>query len=87
MATTEAQKRATKAYRERRGGVAGIQKTIGATVSPVEAERIKTALKSVNMTNAEALKRVADRIEQGDDLRRDYDRATDKLIEGNEKRT
>ena len=80
MPQTEAQKRAKKAYRERRG-ISNIQKTIGATVSPAEAERIKTALKSVNMTNAEALKRAADRIEQGDDLRRDYDKAADKLID------
>ena len=56
-----------------------MQKTIGATVSPKEAERIRTALKSVNMTNAEALKRVADRIEQGDDLRKDYDKATNTI--------
>lgn len=81
MPTTEAQKRATKAYRERRGGTKDIQKTIGATVSPAEAERIKTALLSVNMSNAEALKRVADRIEQGDDLRRDYDSANNCLID------
>lgn len=81
MPTTEAQKRATKAYRERRGGTKDIQKTIGATVSPAEAERIKTALQSVNMSNAEALKRVADRIEQGDDLRRDYDSANNCLID------
>lgn len=81
MATTEAQKRATKAYRERRGGTKDIQKTIGATVSPSEAERIKKALQSVNMTNAEALKRDADRIEQGDDLRRDYNSANNCLID------
>ena len=80
MALTEAQKRANKAYRERKG-VENIQKTIGATVSPAEAERIKTALQSVNMSNAEALKRVADRIEQGDDLRRDYDSANNCLID------
>lgn len=79
MSTTEAQKRAVKAYRERRGGVKGLQKTIGATVSPAEAERIKNALQSVGLTNAEALKRVADRIEQGDDLRRDYDSLTGLL--------
>ena len=81
MPTSEAQKRATKAYRERKGGVKDLQKTIGATVSPSEAERIKAALRSVNMTNAEALKRVADRIAQGDDLRRDYDSANNCLID------
>ncbi len=81
MAVSDAQKRAIKAYRERRGGVAELQKTIGATVNPAQAERIKKALQSVNMTNADALKRVADRIEQGDDLRRDYDKASNTLIE------
>lgn len=81
MAISEAQKRAVKSYRERRGGVAGLQKTIGATVSPAQAERIKAALLSVNMSNADALKRVADRIEQGDDLRRDYDKESNTLIE------
>ena len=69
---------ANRKYRQKRG-LATLQKTIGATVSPTEAERIKKALASVKMTNAEALKRVADRIEQGDDLRRDYDRQTDTL--------
>ena len=64
---TEAQKRADKAYRERRGGVDKVQKTIGATVSPTEAERIKSALQSVGLSNADALKRVVDRIGQGDD--------------------
>ena len=77
---TEAQKKADKSYRERRGGVNNVQKTIGATVSPSEAERIKTALKSVNLSNADALKRVASRIEQGDDLRRDYDQSTNSLV-------
>ena len=79
MATSQAQKDAIKRYREKRGGVKGLQKTISATVSPAEAERIKAALQSIGMTNAEALKRVADRIAQGDNLRRDYDRATGTL--------
>lgn len=81
MSTSDAQKRATKAYRERRGGVQGLQKTIGATVSPSEAERIKTAFASVGMSNADVLKRAATRIEQGDDLRRDYDAATNTLTD------
>lgn len=80
MATTDAQKRATQRYREKRGGVKDIQKTIGATLNPLDAEKIKTALKSVNLSNADALKRVAARIEQGDDLRRDYDKATNTLV-------
>ena len=79
MATSQAQKDAIKRYREKRGGVKGLQKTISATVSPTEAERIKAALQSVGMTNAQALKRVADRIVQGDDMRRDYDRETGTL--------
>ena len=81
MALTEAQKRAQQRYREKKGGTAGTQKTIGATVSPAEAERIKAALQSINMSNAEALKRVADRIAQGDDLRRDYDSTSNSLID------
>lgn len=83
MALTESQRKAQQRYREKKG-TKNIQKTIGATVSPAEAERIKTALKSVNMTNAEVLKRVADRIEQGDDLRRDYDNTTNTLVERKE---
>ena len=81
MALTEAQKRAQQRYREKKGGTAGTQRSITATVSPAEAERIKAALLSVNMSNAEALKRVADRIAQGDDLRKDYDRANNRLID------
>ena len=81
MALSEAQKRAQQRYREKKGGTARTQKSITATVSPSEAERIKKALQSVNMTNAEALKRVADRIEQGDDLRRDYDSANNCLLD------
>ena len=81
MALTEAQRRAQQRYREKKGGTAGTQASIGATVSPTEAERIKAALRSVNMSNAEALKRVADRITQGDDLRRDYDSANNCLID------
>lgn len=77
---TEAQKRAKKAYNERHGGIKAVQKTIGATVSPAEAERIKNAFLSVQMSNADILKRAADRIEQGDDLRRDYDANTNTLI-------
>ena len=76
---TQAQKEAIQRYRKKRGGVQGLQKTISATVSPSEAVRIKAALQSIGMTNAEALKRVADRIAQGDNLRRDYDRATGTL--------
>ena len=81
MSLSEAQKRAQQRYREKKGGTAGTQKSITATVGPSEAERIKKALQSVNMTNAEALKRVADRIEQGDDLRRDYNSANNCLID------
>lgn len=79
MATSEAQKKATKEYRKRRGGVKGLQTTIGATVSPAEADRIKTIFKTAGISNAEALKRAAARIEQGDDLTREYDRETDSL--------
>lgn len=79
MALTEAQRRAQQRYREKKGGTSGTQKSITATVNPLEAERIKAALQSVNMSNAEALKRVADRIEQGDDLRKDYDKETNTL--------
>lgn len=78
MALTEAQKRAQRNYRAKNSGKT-IQKTIGATVSPAEAERIKAALNAAGLTNAEALKRAADRIEQGDDLRRDYDPITNTL--------
>lgn len=83
MATTEAQKKAIKAYRERRGGVQGLQKSITATVSPTEAERIKAAFASAGMSNADVLKRAATRIEQGDDLRRNYDATTNTLTEPN----
>ena len=81
MALTEAQKRAKAAYRERKGGIAKVQKTIGATVSPTEAERIKAAFAAAGMSNAEVLKRAATRMTQGDDLRRDYDAATNTLID------
>ena len=50
-----------------------------AAVSPAEAERIKTVFKTAGISNAEALKRAAARIEQGDDLTREYDRETDSL--------
>lgn len=80
MALTEAQRRAQQRYREKKGGTASTQKSITATVNPAEAERIKSALQSVGLSNAEALKRAASRIEQGDDLRRDYDKTTNKLI-------
>ena len=43
MALTESQRKAQQRYREKKG-TKNIQKTIGATVSPAEAERIKTAL-------------------------------------------
>lgn len=79
MALTEAQRNAQERYRKKNGGTTSIQKTIGATVSPAEAERIKGALQSVGLSNAEALKRAATRIEQGDDLRRDYDSETNTL--------
>lgn len=81
MAMSESRKRAIANYRKKRGGVQGLQKSITATVSPAEAERIKGALRSVGLSNADALKRVADRIEQGDDLRHDYDAATNTLVE------
>lgn len=76
---TDAQKRADKAYRIRKGGIDKVQKSIGATVSPSEADRIKSAFNSVGMSNADILKRAATRIEQGDDLRRDYDKDTNTL--------
>lgn len=79
MATSESQKKATREYRKRRGGVKGLQTTIGATVSPAEAEHIKTTFKAAGVSNAEVFKRAAARIEQGDDLRREYDAATDSL--------
>ena len=80
MATTEAQKKAIKEYRKRRGGVQGLQKSITAPVSPSEAERSKSAVDSAGLSNADVLKRAATRIEQGDDLRRDYDAASKTLI-------
>lgn len=80
MVLTEAQRRAQKKYREKKGGTACTQKSITATVNPDEAERIKLALQSVGMSNSEALRRAAARIEQGDDLRRDYDAATNSLV-------
>lgn len=79
MALSESQRRAQQAYRERKGGTANTQKTIGATLNPAEAERIKNAFQSVGMSNGEILRRAAARIEQGDDLRRDYDSATNSL--------
>lgn len=79
MALTEAQRKAQQKYREKKGGTAKTQTTIGATVSPAEAERIKTIFKAAGISNAEALKRAAARIEQGDDLTREYDREKDSL--------
>lgn len=81
MALTEAQRRAQQKYRAKKGGTSAIQKGINATVSPSEAERIKAAFAAAGMSNADILKRAATRMEQGDDLRRDYDATTNMLIE------
>lgn len=84
MTLTEAQRKAQQKYRAKKGGTSNTQKSITATVNPIEAERIKNALNSVGLSNAEALKRAATRIEQGDDLRRDYDKETNTLKEKDE---
>jgi len=85
MALTEAQRKAQQKYRQKKGGTANTQTTIGATVSPAEAERIKATFKAAGVSNAEVLKRAAARIEQGDDLTGMYDRESGRIVPIEEK--
>lgn len=81
---SEAQIKSDKAYQARtRESKAAAQKenfkNIAATLPKAEAERIAEIFKTHGMKPAEVIRRAAARIEQGDDLRRDYDSATNTL--------
>ena len=63
--TSAAQIAAAKGYRARHGGAAAIQKTIGATYSRQEGDRIAAAMKAASITPAQILRAVAAWIESG----------------------
>ena len=63
--TPTAQKEAIKAYRKRNGGAGKFQKTIGATYSRQEGDRIAADFAAANLTPAQILRAVALWIEQG----------------------
>lgn len=54
-------------------------KNIAATLPKAEAERIAGIFKAHGIKPAEVIRRAAVRVEQGDDLRRDYDPASNTL--------
>lgn len=54
-------------------------KNIAATLPKAEAERIAGIFKTHGIKPAEVIRRAAVRIEQGDDLRRDYDSVSNTL--------
>lgn len=54
-------------------------KNIAATLPKAEAEKIAATFKAHGMKPAEVIRRAAVRMEQGDDLRRDYDPASNTL--------
>lgn len=54
-------------------------KNVAATFPKAEAERIAGIFKTHGMKPAEVIRRAAVRMEQGDDLRRDYDPASNTL--------
>lgn len=54
-------------------------KNVAATFPKTEAERIAGIFKAHGMKPAEVIRRAAVRMEQGDDLRRDYDPASNTL--------
>lgn len=74
---SDAQKRADKAYYER---TKGRTKVFSATFTLPEYERIRSTLNNSGIGNADLIRRATLRIEQGDDLRRDYDKDTNTLV-------
>ena len=79
-----AQIKSDKAYQARnRKTKAATQKenfkNIAATLPKAEAERIAGIFKAHGIKPAEVIRRAAVRMEQGDDLRRDYDPASNTL--------
>ncbi len=69
MATSEAQKRATKRYREKHGGVTALQKSIGATFRRDEAERIAEIFKAHGVKPSEVLRGAAAALLDGEPIR------------------
>lgn len=63
--TPTAQKKAVKAYRARNGGAGKFQKTIGATYSKQEGDRIAATMKAAGITPAQILRAVSAWIESG----------------------
>lgn len=61
--TSTAQKTAMDEYRKSRGGVRNIQKTIGATYSKQEGDRIAATMKAAGITPAQILRAVSAWIE------------------------
>lgn len=76
MARSEAQKKADKEYYNK---TKGKNKSFTATLPTQELEQIRAILDSNGIGNADLIRRAAARIEQGDDLTREYDRETDSL--------
>lgn len=79
-----AQIKADKAYQDRNRQSKATQqkqnfKNIAATLPKAEAERIAGIFKAHGIKPAEVIRRAAVRVEQGDDLRRDYDPASNTL--------
>ena len=79
-----AQIKADKAYQDRNRQSKATQqkqnfKNVAATLPKTEAERIKGIFKAHGMKPAEVIRRAAVRMEQGDDLRRDYDPTSNTL--------
>ena len=79
-----AQIKADKAYQNRTRQSKATQqkqnfKNVAATLPKKEAERITGIFKALGMKPAEVIRRAAVRMEQGDDLRRDYDPASNTL--------
>lgn len=79
-----AQIKADKAYQSRTRKSKATQqkenfKNIAATLPKAEAEKIAATFKAHGMKPAEVIRRAAVRMEQGDDLRRDYDPASNTL--------
>ena len=69
MAVTEAQKRAIDKYREKRGGVTAIQKSISATFRRDEAEHIMNIFKAHGVKPSEILRGAAAALIDGEPIR------------------
>ena len=69
MPMTDAQKRAIEKYREKRGGVTAIQKSISATFRRDEAERIAEIFKAHGVKPSEVLRGAAAALLDGEPIR------------------